>query len=89
MATPKTFAGKFPFSSVKQNTESEIVAKNIMVILSRTGDTFRPLSWEDYKEERLKDKNFTECEKGYFNKVIDYFKSEATARLFSNDWKEL
>ena len=57
-----------------------------MVILKRTGDEFRPLEWEEYKQERLKDKNFSEYEKKYFDKVIPYCKSADTAVLFSNSW---
>jgi len=75
-----------PYGSVLQNSESETIAANIMKILKRTGDTFRPLSWEEYKEERTKDGHFTESEKGYFDDVIDYCKSEGTAKLFAKDW---
>lgn len=78
-----------PWNSVLQNSESETIAVNIMVILKRTGDTFRDLSWEEYKEERLKDKNFSEREKNYFDKVIDYCKSSETAKLFSKSWKNI
>jgi hypothetical protein len=34
-----------PYDSRLQNNESETVARNIMVILSRTGNEFRLLSW--------------------------------------------
>ena len=84
---PSNFT-KFPMSSVKQNSESEQIAVNIMVILKRTGDTFRPLTWDEYKEERLKDGGFTEGERRYFDAVIDYCASPETARLFSPVWKE-
>lgn len=75
-----------PFSSVLQNCECEQIACNIMVILKRTGDTFRPLSWDEYVSERKKDGHFTESEKGYFNQVINYCKSVDTANLFSKTW---
>lgn len=78
---------KFPFSSVLQNTESEIVAMNIMVILRRTGDAFRPLSWGEYKTERMKDGHYTDTEKGCFDSVIKYLKSADTAILFSKSWE--
>lgn len=77
-----------PFASVMQNAESEIVARNIMAILSRTGDTFRPLTWEEYKTERLKDGNFSENEESYFIDVIGYCESEKTAKLFSKAWNK-
>jgi hypothetical protein len=85
---PSTFA-VFPWSSVLQNSQSEQIAKNIMVILGRTRDIFRPLSWEEYKEERLKDGQFTEGERYYFDKVIKYCQSAETAVLFSRSWAEL
>ena len=80
---------EYPWSSVKQNNESETIACNIMRILKRTGDTFRSLSWEEYKEERLKDGSFTESERRYFDDVIDYCTSPETARLFSPTWKKV
>jgi hypothetical protein len=89
MAKPSLFAKKFPFSSAVQNTESEVIAKNIMVILSRTGDKWRSLSWKEYKEERLKDGEFTEGEKEYFDKIQFYTKDESSARCFSKSWREL
>jgi len=79
---------EYPWSSVCENAESEIVAKNIMVILKKTGDEFRPLSWDEYKEERLKDGSFSENEKHYFNKVIAYCENPETAKKFSKTWAE-
>jgi hypothetical protein len=76
----------FPWDSVFQKTESEMVAQNIMKILTRTGNVFKDLSFEEYKQERLKDGHFTEIEEQYFNKVIDYCKSADTAKLFSRKW---
>lgn len=67
--TPSMFTD-FPTDSVLQKHESEIIARNIMVILSRTGNVFRELTWEEYKLERLKDKDFSEGEKYFFDQVI-------------------
>ena len=66
--TPEIFSGK-PWASIFNNSESETIAANIMAILKRTGNTFRELSWDEYKLERLKDGSFTEREKEYFEKV--------------------
>ena len=85
MKTPADFC-VFPWASVTGNSESETIAKNIMTILSRTGNVFRPLTWDEYKVERLKDGNFTESEKKYFDKVIKFCFSPETARLFCQDW---
>jgi hypothetical protein len=84
--TPSDF-NKYPWNSVLQKCECETIAQNIMVILKRTGNTFRPLTWEEYKKERLKNKDFTESEKQYFDKVIPYCKNEDTAKLFSKKWE--
>ncbi len=76
-----------PFESVLQHTEDEIVAANIMKILKRTGDTFRPLTKEEYTIERLKDGSYTLKELGSFDKVIEYCQSPDTACLFSKEWE--
>jgi hypothetical protein len=88
MKKPSEFAKKHPFGSVFQKTEYEVIAKNIMTILGRTGDTFRELPWEEYKTERQRDKQFTDREEGYFDSVIEYCESAKTARLFSKSWKD-
>lgn len=76
-----------PFSSVLQNSESETIAVNIMVILKRTGNEFRPITAEEYKKERLKDGDFTPGELDLFHKVVKYCKSADTARCFSGVWE--
>ncbi len=78
---------KHPYGSVTNNSESETIARNIMLILSRTGDTFRLLSWDEYKQERQKDGNFTESERGYFDKVAPWCQSGEIATTFSPTWK--
>ncbi len=82
---PSNFTS-YPWSSVLQNSESETIAQNIMKILKRTGDEFRPITWEEYKEERLKDGNFSDREKSIFENVISYCKSADTAVLFCKTW---
>lgn len=80
---------EFPYSSIICKAEAEVIAVNIMVILKRTGNIFRELSWDEYKKERLKDGEFTEYEREYFDKVIDYCKNVDTAKLFSKAWKKV
>ena len=75
-----------PCGSVFKKFEAENVARNIMVILKRTGDIFRSLSWEEYKKERMNDGNFSNAEKRFFKKVIVYCNSEETAKLFAPNW---
>lgn len=70
--TPSQFLD-FPFNSIHQKSEFETVARNIMVILFRTGNVFRELSFEEYKEERMKDGSWTDSEinleKVYFHRL--------------------
>ncbi|MEN5308775.1 hypothetical protein ABE425_14760 [Chryseobacterium cucumeris] len=82
---PSNFTN-YPWSSIFHKTEHEVIAVNIMKILSRTGDEFRPIDWEEYKSERLKDGHFSEKEKKYFQDVIPYCESESKAKTFSHHW---
>lgn len=76
----------YPWDSVKQQAEYEIVAQNIMKIKKRLGNEWTKLSWEQYKEERLKDAHFTGEEYGLFNEVIEYCESPEAAAKFSKAW---
>jgi hypothetical protein len=82
---PSNYA-KHPCGSILGNAESEVVASNIMKILSRTGNEWREINFDEYKKERLTDGNYTEIEKAYFNRVINYCKSPETANTFCSDW---
>lgn len=82
--TPSNYC-KYPWSSILQKSEAETIALNIMLILKRTGNIFRELSWEEYKSERLKDGNFSPSEEPYFNQVIQYCTLEK-AKTFSKSW---
>lgn len=92
MATPKDFR-TFPYDSVFHNSERENIARNIMVILARTGDTWRELSVEEYLQERIKDGggdtyNWQHgSESSMFPEVVKYTVSEEMARKFSNEWR--
>ena len=79
---------KNPMDSVARKSEAETVARNIMVILKRTGNEWRRLGWEEYKTERLEDGGFSESEWGYFDEVVGYCISPETAVLFSPVWAE-
>lgn len=77
----------YPWNSVLQKAEAEIVICNIMKILSRLENEFRQLSWNQYKEEKLKDRDFSENEHDYFNEVILYCKDSDSVMSFSKEWK--
>ena len=88
--TPSNFY-HFPMNSILQKSECETVAQNIMRILQRKGNSWRKLSWDEYKTERLKDAEkdqfgFSEKEKGFFDQVIDYTVSAEKAMEFCKDW---
>lgn len=78
-----------PVGSILKNSECEYIAKNIMIILKRTGNVFRELSFEEYKKERMKDGAKESCfskEKIYFDKVIQYCCSSEKADSFCSSW---
>ncbi len=75
-----------PFNSILRKSEAETIARNIMVILNRTGNTWRRLTWEEYEVERKKDGSFTMSEKTYFEQVIDYCVSAQKALEFCSTW---
>lgn len=60
----------FPNDSVFHHYESEEVARNIMIILARTGNTFRGLTWWEYRAERQADGHFTESEQKFLPTAI-------------------
>ncbi len=84
---PSNFKNASSMGSVLQKAEAETVATNIMVILSRTGDEWRKLTYNEYKKEREKDGNYSSNEEKYFNNVSDYCTSPDTAKLFSPNWR--
>lgn len=75
-----------PMCSVFYKSEYETVAQNIAIILSKKDNEFKIITWDTYKKERKKDRDFSEIEKVYFDKVINYFESEKTIRSFSYFW---
>lgn len=85
MSTPSNYTS-MPIFSVLQKSEAEIVARNIMIILKRTGNVWRNLSWDEYREERIKDGQFTMGEETYYNMVIGHCQSPETANLFCKNW---
>lgn len=86
---PSDFAKINCFNSIFQKCEYEEIAQNIMIILKRTGNTFRPLSYKEYEIERKKDGNYSIFEKSYFDKVRKYCMTPERAALFSPEWEKL
>lgn len=77
----------YPWDSVTKKSEVEVVARNIMIILKRTGDKFLNLSWDEYRKELTKDDQVPD-RKMYFDKAIKYCQSPKTAKSFSPEWNK-
>lgn len=78
-----------PWASVFLKSECETIARNIMAILSRTGNAWRLLSYDEYVLERKKDGNFSTIEEKYFEMVVEYTHSPESAKMFSPTWKKI
>lgn len=90
--TPSLLKKQFPFGSIAQNTETEIIAMNIAKILSGRGDTFRLLTWEEYVEWRKADgATDYDCqiEHRYFEVAAPYLETAEEAAKFSDMWAKL
>lgn len=88
-ASPSDLVKKYPFESVFEKSEHETIALNIIRVLERTGNTWRKLSYEEYKTERLKDGNYSKQEEIYFEQVLKYTENPTIAAKFSSEWKKV
>lgn len=79
----------YPWNSITQHCEDEIVAQNIMVILFRTENTWRKLTQEEYVSERKKDGEYSSLEIDSFDRVIEYTDTPENAAKFSPEWKNI
>ena len=78
----------YPMGSIKQSAGSQIVAQSINIIRERLGNDWA-LSWDQYKAERVKDGDFTDKEKKYFDSVIDLISSAEACINFSPSWSKV
>jgi len=85
MLKPNSFT-KHPFDSVSQSYNSEVIARNIMIILSKTGNEWRRLTYQEYKCYRLKEGNWTPAESLYFEEVLPHTTSPGEAINFCKTW---
>lgn len=89
---PSLLKKQFPFGSIAQKTETEVVAMNVVKILSNRGDTFRLLTWEEYVESRKADgATDWDCqiEQRYFEIAAPYLETATNAATFSDMWAKL
>lgn len=88
---PSDFCVK-PWACIFYKSEHETIARNCMVMLKRTGNTWRDLSEEEYIEQRLNDGASESAAKGeitYFRDVQPYTNSPEQAAKFSKTWAEI
>jgi hypothetical protein len=78
-----------PWSSIFYKSEPESILRNIMVILYRTGNTWRELPEEEYISERQKDGHFTTSELPYFREVLPYTINAVKASRVSKNWAQI
>jgi hypothetical protein len=79
----------YPWSSVKQKSEWESIAQNIMRVMSEHGNDFSiGLSLEQYTAYREKEGGSVRISQESFDELMEYCKSAETAKLFSKDWKD-
>ena len=83
---------RFPCKSTFGKTEYEIVAQNIMRILSEQGNIWKPLSWEQYAAEQAafeeaRGSSSIRNDKSYFDEVAPFSLSADAAATFSPAWK--
>lgn len=83
---PKDICKIHPFDSILQKAESEIIAKNIIVIQSRIDNKFQLIDWDIYYFHRMQDGNFSESEKKYFDIISPLLTNEKDVRKFSKAW---
>lgn len=73
-------------SSIYQNCEREIVARNIVTILAREGDTWRQLDEKTYVKHRKKDGEWSEGERFIFQEIVGDITSFIDAVALSPSW---
>ena len=89
---PSLLKKQFPFGSIAQKTETEVIAMNIAKILSSRGDAFRLLTWEEYIESRKADgatDHDCQIEHRYFEVAAPYLETAMNAATFSDMWAKL
>jgi len=69
---PSEYLSKFPSGSILYDYSSEQVIYNCLVILAKTGNTFRPLTFEEYQKVRKEDGCFSINERPHFDRVQKY-----------------
>lgn len=68
---PSNFKDHFPWGCKFHNDacEHEIVAMNLIIIMSEQFNVFKPLTWEEYVDARRRGKGFSAIEKPFFENV--------------------
>lgn len=87
LATPADYIS-YPWGSILNSTEHEMIARDIMVILYKTGNVFREISFDEYKKEKTKiTKNIINAsEESRFMQVVNFCKNPYMANSFCKNW---
>ena len=88
MTNPSAFT-VWPYSSVLRDSHCEQVAVNIMVILKRTGDAWRPMSADEYGSQPERNGVLSARQADLFHRVAPLVATEAMARKFSPEWAKV
>jgi len=78
-----------PTDSASQKSETETIARNIMIILKQAGNEFRDLPFEEYVTARMghgASEREARNEKRYFDKAIPHCLSSDLADKFCRNW---
>jgi hypothetical protein len=80
----------YPWSSIKQSSEWESIAQNIMEVMEERGDDFAlGLTLEQYVEHRRQKGHQTNISAENFEDIMQYCQSAERAKLFSKEWKDV
>lgn len=87
---PSDFMLCHPWNSVLESSECESMACSLMATMNKNGNEWIQPTYEQYVDYRKGlGAGYDVGGKDQYDKIIDYLKSEDTARLFSPSWKEL
>lgn len=86
---PSDFSYVFPFLSKVGKRECEVIAYDVMKMLSEKGDVFRIPSFDEYIDFYNEEKNISAVHGRGFDIVKDYFVSETKVRSFAGRWEFL
>jgi len=89
---PSLLIGKFPHNAISRVIEIKLVAMEIVVILSKTGNVFRAISIDEYKKARLSlfaRESELHQELKFFDLANIHLTTARSAAKFSETWSNI